>query len=122
MPPGKAEYDTLEGTTKPPGPYLSRVMPGRPAAPRRPREGSLLSLTMSGSSFMPRGERPMPKRVQSELNGRVFEATDFRWALLILSRERMLTDAEMAAPRPRSKSRTVWPRGQEPRRAGVDAP
>ncbi|RKH16524.1 hypothetical protein D7X74_15235 [Corallococcus sp. CA047B] len=39
----------------------------------------------------------MPKRVQSELNGMVFEASDFRWALLTLNRERMLTDAEMAA-------------------------
>lgn len=40
----------------------------------------------------------MPKRVQSELTGRAFEADDFRWALLNLLRERMLTDAEMAAP------------------------
>ncbi|NVJ25845.1 hypothetical protein HUW62_31945 [Myxococcus sp. AM011] len=39
----------------------------------------------------------MPKRVQSELNGSVFEASDFRWALLTLNREQMLTDAEMAA-------------------------
>ena len=47
---------------------------------------------------MPRREGPMPKRVQSELTGRAFEADDFRWALLNLLRERMLTDAEMAAP------------------------
>ncbi|GHG93810.1 hypothetical protein GCM10012319_56450 [Comamonas sp. KCTC 72670] len=39
----------------------------------------------------------MPKRVQSVLNGRVFEASDFRWTLLTLNRERTLTDAEMAA-------------------------
>ncbi|RYZ42449.1 MAG: hypothetical protein EOO71_07930 [Myxococcaceae bacterium] len=39
----------------------------------------------------------MPKRVQSELNGSVFEASDFRWALLTLNRNRMRTDAEMAA-------------------------
>jgi len=40
--------------------------------------------TMSGSSSMPRGECPIPKRVQSELNGSVFEASDFRCALLTL--------------------------------------
>lgn len=52
---------------------------------------------MSGSSSMPRGECQIPKRVQSELNGSVFEASDFRWALLSLNWERMPTDTEMAA-------------------------
>lgn len=58
----------------------------------------------------------MPKRVQSELNGGVFEATDFWWALLPLNRERMLTDVEMAASPAQAKEQdglATWARTGE---------
>ncbi|ADO70476.1 uncharacterized protein STAUR_2672 [Stigmatella aurantiaca DW4/3-1] len=65
---------------------------------------------------MPRGERPMPKRVQSELNGRVFDASDFRWALLTLLRDRSLTEAEMAASPAQTQEQeglAAWARTEE---------
>ncbi|NOJ79206.1 hypothetical protein [Myxococcus xanthus] len=58
----------------------------------------------------------MPKRVQSELNGRVFDASDFRWALLTLLRERILTDAEMAASPAQTQEQedlAAWARTEE---------
>jgi hypothetical protein len=58
----------------------------------------------------------MPKRVQSELNGRVFDASDFRWALLTLLRDRSLTDAEMAASPAQTQEQeglAAWARTKE---------
>ncbi|WP_408891524.1 hypothetical protein ACJ2CR_18875 [Myxococcus faecalis] len=58
----------------------------------------------------------MPKRVQSELNGRVFDASDFRWALLTLLRDRSLTDAEMAASPAQTQEQeglAAWARTEE---------
>nr|WP_128795597.1 hypothetical protein [Corallococcus coralloides] len=46
----------------------------------------------------------------------MFEATDFRWALLTLNRERMLTDAEMAASPAKLQeqdSLAAWARTEE---------